>query len=765
MADDECAINKITADETFFEDEAEVTEFRFVADENTGNEIANVEIQMETPLESHGTSVTSSEILNVKPKRLSDEFSSLDEETDDIDDDDDDEDVDNDKNHHVELKLTSTKIEIAHCSGSKTTATAVDLEDEDDEDDDVDEDEDDDGDDEEEEEKSSNALGETSSSSVSLCYSSNASNNVFVQSIDDAIERADFEHEQRCAGRALRRVSEFQGANGRLNFDLLNNQRSAESREINEQKSADTSTSSSSTSGGRNELTSTPTSSRANVNNERNKSTIRSKQKLSDKYLSDNNFQGESSATTTNTTTTSSSSSSSPRDGEHSKTNVKINLFDDEPSTSSGGQRGVKIPAVVADVDHDCELNDDFMEQNNETMQLNELIDHDDWVDCEDACSDIEEICTCQNYSDDECGASSSSSEDELPSRDVDLSSYTQPDPISDDIFHDTTDGTPKVQRKRKVTENSIESPISSVNRKRLALDSTPSVLSSLSVTPKSSKTPRLIPTKDNPPPELAEWLLQFQRWTNAERLVAVDRLIEHCEPTQVRHMMKVIEPQFQRDFISLLPREVALHVLSYLEPKDLLRAAQTCRSWRFLADDNLLWKEKCRKSGIINRNGDHEKPRRGRTGTMPKIASPWKAAYMRHITIETNWRSNLIRTPKVLNGHDEHVITCLQFCGNRIVSGSDDNTLKVWSAVTGKCLRTLIGHTGGVWSSQMSEEGNIIISGSTDRTLKVWDAETGGCKHTLYGHTSTVRCMHLHGSRVVSGNHHHVNPYINLFN
>lgn len=43
----------------------------------------------------------------------------------------------------------------------------------------------------------------------------------------------------------------------------------------------------------------------------------------------------------------------------------------------------------------------------------------------------------------------------------------------------------------------------------------------------------------------------------------------------------------------------------------------------------------------------------------------------------------------KVLKGHDDHVITCLQFCGNRIVSGSDDNTLKVWSAVTGKVSLT----------------------------------------------------------------------------
>lgn len=58
----------------------------------------------------------------------------------------------------------------------------------------------------------------------------------------------------------------------------------------------------------------------------------------------------------------------------------------------------------------------------------------------------------------------------------------------------------------------------------------------------------------------------------------AIDWLVEACQPVQVRHMMQLIEPQFQRDFISLLPKELALHVLSFLEPRDLLRAAQTCR-------------------------------------------------------------------------------------------------------------------------------------------------------------------------------------------
>lgn len=45
--------------------------------------------------------------------------------------------------------------------------------------------------------------------------------------------------------------------------------------------------------------------------------------------------------------------------------------------------------------------------------------------------------------------------------------------------------------------------------------------------------------------------------WSGPERLLALDELIDRCETGQVKHMMQVIEPQFQRDFISLLPKEV----------------------------------------------------------------------------------------------------------------------------------------------------------------------------------------------------------------
>lgn len=61
-----------------------------------------------------------------------------------------------------------------------------------------------------------------------------------------------------------------------------------------------------------------------------------------------------------------------------------------------------------------------------------------------------------------------------------------------------------------------------------------------------------------------------FQSWTGPEKLLALDELIDSCEPTQVKHMMQVIEPQFQRDFISLLPKEVS-STLSVISSRPVL--------------------------------------------------------------------------------------------------------------------------------------------------------------------------------------------------
>ena len=52
---------------------------------------------------------------------------------------------------------------------------------------------------------------------------------------------------------------------------------------------------------------------------------------------------------------------------------------------------------------------------------------------------------------------------------------------------------------------------------------------------------------------------------------------------------------------------------------------------------------------------------------------------------------------------------------GQRLASGSQDQTVKIWDSATGKELFSLKGHAGLVWSVAFSPDGQRLASGSDD--------------------------------------------------
>lgn len=76
---------------------------------------------------------------------------------------------------------------------------------------------------------------------------------------------------------------------------------------------------------------------------------------------------------------------------------------------------------------------------------------------------------------------------------------------------------------------------------------------------------------------------------------------------------------------------------------------------------------------------------------------------------------------------------------GTLIASGSLDKTIKLWSAVSGKELKTLRGHAEMVNSIAFSPDGKTLVSCSVDQTVKLWNVADGRELRTFSEHVNNV--------------------------
>jgi WD40 repeat protein len=99
------------------------------------------------------------------------------------------------------------------------------------------------------------------------------------------------------------------------------------------------------------------------------------------------------------------------------------------------------------------------------------------------------------------------------------------------------------------------------------------------------------------------------------------------------------------------------------------------------------------------------------------------------------------------LKGHTQPV-WCVAFSpdGKRLLTGSGvpdflkrekSGEAKLWDADKGLEIRSLKGHTDRITSVAFSPDGKRLLTGSYDQTAKVWDAETGQEIRSLTGHTA----------------------------
>ena len=102
-------------------------------------------------------------------------------------------------------------------------------------------------------------------------------------------------------------------------------------------------------------------------------------------------------------------------------------------------------------------------------------------------------------------------------------------------------------------------------------------------------------------------------------------------------------------------------------------------------------------------------------------------------------WNLQEKRQETVMRGHASYV-TSIAITNNKyVISGSNDKTVRVWS-LQKKCQEAVLqGHTNSVTSVAITNDNKQIVSGSSDRTVRIWNIQEKLQEAVLKGHTSDI--------------------------
>ncbi|KAI0634267.1 WD40 repeat-like protein [Trametes polyzona] len=266
-------------------------------------------------------------------------------------------------------------------------------------------------------------------------------------------------------------------------------------------------------------------------------------------------------------------------------------------------------------------------------------------------------------------------------------------------------------------------------------------------------------------------------------------------------------------DILSHLPLELSLELLSYLDLSSILACLRVSRAWHQLARDNSIWRvlfsHKEKDGWRIDLRRAHRLSTQSHStasllASRAMIPAPleikWYDLYRTRTELDRRWSNypsaglsadlsddaiagekevTKAWEPKVMriSGHGDSVY-CLEFDSSRIVTGSRDRTIKVWSLKSGRCLATFSGHRGSVlclkfdrdWDvaddmqtdDPMQPRKGFLVSGSSDCSVCVWDlyahpregdepAISAEVKAVLRGHSGGVLDLRIDSRWIVS--------------
>eukprot|EP01114_Cavostelium_apophysatum_P011413 TRINITY_DN2565_c0_g1_i1.p1 TRINITY_DN2565_c0_g1~~TRINITY_DN2565_c0_g1_i1.p1 ORF type:complete len:1758 (-),score=465.77 TRINITY_DN2565_c0_g1_i1:1914-7187(-) len=170
------------------------------------------------------------------------------------------------------------------------------------------------------------------------------------------------------------------------------------------------------------------------------------------------------------------------------------------------------------------------------------------------------------------------------------------------------------------------------------------------------------------------------------------------------------------------LPDTIMIRIAALLSLELLPSFFATCKRWGRFSKEEDMWRVFYSRTWMapnaewVAKNG-------------------WKAACI----LETNWTRGKAKQ-SLLKGHSG-AIACLQFSGNVLISGSMDQSARIWDIEKMECLHVLKGHNGTVKGVELIMSKGWAVT-TADSSVKFWNLQNGLLVNTVKVHASEITCL-----------------------
>lgn len=234
----------------------------------------------------------------------------------------------------------------------------------------------------------------------------------------------------------------------------------------------------------------------------------------------------------------------------------------------------------------------------------------------------------------------------------------------------------------------------------------------------------------------------EFRKLPSHLRTQLLGIILNACLPGDIAAMSQTLQRHLRmtRDVVSGLPDDVALKIFEKLPIQDLLRCRLVSKKWHSLAATPELW----RSHALALTEADPVKL------VPPSDPQGWEPLVKGLFFRERNWAKGLAQSIQRLEGHSGFV-TAMKLKGRKtLVSGSYDETIRVWDISTGLCRKVLRAKAIACLDFLLDE--GVLCAGlyDTGRVL-VWDMRSWELIQTLSGHNRGIRNVAINQHYLVS--------------